>query len=186
MSEKEIDEYTQKSLNYFEKKADENDICITLYYIDILHQGLGIPRNDVKAIYYLKKLILLGNTESMVKYGVMLRYGFGLLKNTIKAFEYFKMAALKGDQEGLYFYKDILYRGELFKCNFPNGLFLDSYDLYFLNDNRHRLQWYISHFMKENCLYDMVDISLAKEINESNFFLIFLEVAVILDLMTWT
>lgn len=111
MSQEKIDEYKQKCLIIFEKESNKDNEYIMSFYANILLEGNGILPNEGKAYYYLKKLIALGNSEAMVKYGQQLKFNGDLYK----AFKYFRMAARLGNKTGEDFYENMIYRVMYFK-----------------------------------------------------------------------
>lgn len=62
-------------------------------------KGVGVPKDDAKAVEWLQKAAALGNVDAQKKLGMMYVIGFGVPKDAAKAFEWYQKAAAQGDAE---------------------------------------------------------------------------------------
>jgi len=62
--------------------------------------GLGVQKNDEKAIYWYRKAAQKGHVRAQNSLGVMYRFGMGVTKNSQEATKWLTAAAKQGDSKG--------------------------------------------------------------------------------------
>lgn len=85
-----------------------------LNYAKILLIDIETHKNINEVIKYLKKSVELGNSESMLLYGVLYGNGTYVKKDLNEAERYFKMAADFGNEIALMFYQDLPFASEFY------------------------------------------------------------------------
>ena len=66
--------------------------------------GQGLPKDTVKAVYWIQKAIEKNLTSARFNYGIMLNNGIGVDWNPFEAYNHFKFAAENGMPEGQFIY----------------------------------------------------------------------------------
>ena len=80
----------------------ENEVPEAMRQLAITYQrgGLGLLKSSKKAARLFKRAVELGDTEAMVKLGIMYHDGNGVKLNHVKAMQLFRAAADRGDARG--------------------------------------------------------------------------------------
>jgi len=66
--------------------------------------GQGMPRDTVRAVYWIQKAVQKNLTSAWFNYGIMLNNGIGVEWNPFEAYKYFKQAAKNGMPEAQFVY----------------------------------------------------------------------------------
>lgn len=112
---------------YMKRAADLGNVSAIRIYADMLHEGIGVPKNISKAIEYIKDAADKGHTEAMYNYGVCLEFGDGIEENKEEAAKYYYAASFKGNAEAMVRLAKMIYLGKICNCIFNKIL---AYDLF--------------------------------------------------------
>ncbi|OHS95157.1 hypothetical protein TRFO_10637 [Tritrichomonas foetus] len=81
---------------YVKKCADMNNIDALARVGYMIHNGIGVQRNDAEALNVLRQAALKGSADAMFHYATMCKHGQGGPQNMQEALKYLELAAKNG------------------------------------------------------------------------------------------
>lgn len=93
----------REALHWYSKAAENENADGRVYNnLGLLYRnGLGVKRDDKKALKYFEKAVKLGSAAAMTSVGAFYRDGRAVDKDNKMAFKYFKSAAKLNDPQGI-------------------------------------------------------------------------------------
>ncbi len=91
--------YSPESLQRYLIPAEQGDAMAQLSLGVMFNEGIGVERDNVQAVKWLRKAADQGNMEAQFSLGLNYEFGLGVQQDYAEASKWFEMAAVQGHQE---------------------------------------------------------------------------------------